>query len=127
MRIIYTYVHGILDYLTGLLLIAAPYMFGFANGGAAQWVPMVLGVAAILYSLLTRYEWGLVKVIPMPAHLAIDGAHGALLAASPWLFGFAHEVHMPHLLLGLFEIAVTAMSRSAPDAARETRPGAFSH
>ena len=46
MRIISTRIHGIIDYLTGLLLIVAPWLFGFANGGAAQWVP-VLGLAVL--------------------------------------------------------------------------------
>jgi hypothetical protein len=32
MRIISTRTHGVIDHLTGLLLIAAPWLFGFANG-----------------------------------------------------------------------------------------------
>jgi hypothetical protein len=43
MRFIPTRTHGVIDYLTGLLLLVAPYIFGFADGGAAQWVPMILG------------------------------------------------------------------------------------
>jgi hypothetical protein len=31
-----TRVHGIIDYLTGVLLLAAPFIFGFAGGTAAQ-------------------------------------------------------------------------------------------
>jgi hypothetical protein len=49
-------VHGILDYVVGLLLIAAPWLLGFADGTAAQNVPVALGAGALLYSLLTNYD-----------------------------------------------------------------------
>jgi hypothetical protein len=35
MRFISTKTHGVLDYLMGLFLILSPWIFGFANGGAA--------------------------------------------------------------------------------------------
>lgn len=41
MRFISTRVHGVVDYLMGLLLIVAPFLFGFATGGSAQWVPII--------------------------------------------------------------------------------------
>src|SRR5690554_1548903 len=72
MRFLSTRTHGVLDYLVGALLILAPFIFGFADGGAAQWVPIVLGAGAIAYSLVTRYELGAVKLLPMPAHLGLD-------------------------------------------------------
>lgn len=114
MRFIPTRIHGVLDYLVGVLLIAAPYLFGFATGGAKQWLPMILGIGAIGYSLLTRYELGLVPVISMPGHLWLDALSGALLALSPWLFGFSGEVYAPHLGLGLFEIGAALMTRTVP-------------
>ena len=56
MRVIPTRTHGVIDYATGLLLIVVPYLLGFANGGAAQYVPQLLGAAIILMSLCTDYE-----------------------------------------------------------------------
>ncbi len=38
MRSIPTRVHGVLDYLVGLLLIGAPWLLGFERGGAETWV-----------------------------------------------------------------------------------------
>ena len=38
---------------------------------------------------MTDYELCVMRVIPLPVHLEIDIAFGALLAASPWLFGFS--------------------------------------
>jgi hypothetical protein len=115
MRFISTRVHGVLDYLMGLLLLAAPYLLGFADGSAAQYVPQALGAALLGASLLTNYELGLMRVIPMPMHLMLDFASGALLAASPWLFGFADRLYWPHLILGLLEVGAALTTRTVPD------------
>lgn len=114
MRFISTRAHGVIDYLMGLLLIISPWIFGFADGGAAQWVPILLGVSALLYSIMTDYEMGLLKVISMPVHLVIDLLSGVFLAASPWLFGFADEVYLPHLILGIAEIGASLFTHKHP-------------
>ena len=116
MRFIPTRVHGMLDYASGLLLIVAPYLLGFADGTAAQYIPQALGAGILLMSLITDYEFSLAKLVPMPVHLGVDVAGGLLLAASPWLFGFADRVYWPHLILGLAEIGAGLMTRTAPDA-----------
>ena len=106
-----TKLHGVIDYLYGLLLLAAPFTIGFADGGAAQGVMMAFGAGAILYSLLTAYELGVIKLIPMPLHLALDAGAGAVLAASPWLFGFADRIWWPHVLAGGTSILVPLLTR----------------
>ena len=115
MRFISTKIHGILDYMMGLLLIASPWLFDFADGGAKQWVPIILGAGAIIYSLMTDYELGASKVISMPTHLMLDLMSGILLAASPWIFGFADEVYLPHLVLGIAEIGASLMTKREPE------------
>ena len=114
MRFIPTRVHGLLDYLVGLLLIAAPWVFNFARGGAETWVPVALGVGALVYSVFTDYELGLVKRLPMGTHLTLDLLSGLLLAASPWLFGFSEFVWVPHVVLGVLEVGASLMTKTAP-------------
>jgi hypothetical protein len=114
MRFISTRVHGYVDYLMAVLLIAAPWLLDFARGGAETWIPVILGAGVILYSLFTDYELGLVKSLSMPSHLWLDGLGGLLLAASPWLFGFADWVWAPHLILGLLEIGAALMTETVP-------------
>ena len=114
MRFISTRTHGVIDYLMGALLLVAPYVLGFADGTAAQWVPQVLGAALVGAALLTDYELGAVRLIPMPVHLGLDLAAGALLAASPWLFGFSARVWVPHLVIGLFEVAMSLITEREP-------------
>lgn len=122
MRFIPTRIHAVVDYLTGVLLIVSPWLFGFAVGGVAQWLPVVLGAGVIVYSLVTDYEYSATRALSMPAHLGLDAAGGALLAVSPWLFGFADIVYWPHLIIGLFEIATALTTRKVPsDAHRDDR------
>ncbi len=115
MRIIPTKIHGIIDYVMGLLLIAAPWIFDFARDGAETWVPVILGISTILYSLLTNYELGVSGKISMKTHLAIDMVSGLLLAVSPWLFGFSEYVYLPHLILGLAEVGAVLLSKTQPE------------
>jgi hypothetical protein len=119
MRFIPTRVHGVIDYVWGIALIASPWLFGFANGGTAHWVALLFGATAILYSLGTNYDLGALPIVPMRAHLALDGVAGALLAASPWLFSFAREVFWPHFAFGLFSVVASLISRSDPDISPE--------
>jgi hypothetical protein len=114
MKIISTKTHGVLDYMMGILLIASPWIFGFATGGAEQWVPIILGAGALVYSMMTDYELGIFRTISMKAHLNIDLMSGILLAASPWIFGFSDRVTTPHLVLGLLEIGAALMTKTSP-------------
>jgi hypothetical protein len=118
MRFIPTRVHGLIDYIWGLLVGTAPWIFGFADNGPATYVAWIFGVGAILYSLGTNYELGLLPVVSMPVHLILDVAGGAILAASPWIFGFSDRVFWPHLLFGLFSVVAgltTEKETRSPD------------
>ncbi|SKB68875.1 SPW repeat-containing protein [Parapedobacter luteus] len=123
MRFIGRRFHAVLDYMAGLLLIAAPWLFGFTSIAAATWVAVIIGVAIIGMSLFTDYEGGVVKEIPMSTHLAIDVFAGLVLAASPWLFGFADQFYGPHLILGILEAGAGLFTVSASQHAQPRRPG----
>lgn len=116
-----TKVHGYVDYMMGVLLIALPWLFNFPEG-AATMLPIILGVGAIIYSLMTDYELGLLKVLSMKAHLGIDLMAGILLIAAPWLFGFADEVFWPFVILGLLEIGASLMTEKYPSYAETSKP-----
>ena len=114
MRFIPTRLHGVIDYLWGLSLLASPWVLGYADVPAAKWLAIVFGAGAILYSMITAYELGLVRILSMPLHLIVDGAGGAFLAASPFLFGFADRIAWPHVGFGLFSVAASLITRTAP-------------
>ncbi len=115
MRVISTRTHGAIDYATGAALLVAPGLLGISDEPAASRVLRAAGAAATVYSLLTDYEFGLVRVIPMPAHLAMDAVSGVLVAASPWLFGFAgrgQRYRLPHVFVGAAEVLAALTSKT---------------
>lgn len=107
-----TKIHGILDYLVGLLLIAAPWLFQFTHSYAATIVALATGITTLCYSMITDYELSLLPLFSFRTHLVIDFLSGIFLIASPWLFGFSHEIRWPHLSVGILEILVVLLSRS---------------
>lgn len=115
MKIIPRHIHAVLDYIVGVLLLAAPWLLGFSGNQPATIVACVMGAGALLYSLLTKYEAGVIPIIPFRMHLILDIFSGAFLAASPWIFGFADTVYLPHLIVGLFEIGAGLMTRDTSE------------
>ena len=116
MRFIPTRYHAPLDYIVGAVLIAAPWLFSFSDIGAATAVSIVLGAGLILYSLFTNYELGVWKVAPMAVHNLIDIVAGAVLALSPWLFGYADEgasVWAPFVVIGVAAVFLGLTTKQA--------------
>jgi ABC-type uncharacterized transport system permease subunit len=76
----------------------------------------VLGIGLIAYSLITNYELGVWKIAPMAVHNLIDVVAGALLAASPWIFGFADEganAWVPLVVIGLAAVFLGLTTKQA--------------
>lgn len=111
--------HGVLDYVVGALLLVAPFLFGFSEDEPARNAAWIVGAGSLLYSLVTAYELSIAKIIPYRIHLGLDLAAGVFLAASPWLMGFADRIFALHLIVGLLEIGVALLSRSAHSGAHD--------
>jgi hypothetical protein len=129
MRFIPTRFHAPLDYIVGVVLIAAPWIFQFSESGAATAVSVVLGSGLIVYSLFTDYELGVWKVAPVAVHNLIDVVAGAVLAASPWLFGFADDganVWVPFVVIGVAAIFLGLTTKQAGGYRYGRRAGAAS-
>jgi hypothetical protein len=101
-----TKAHGVIDYVTGLLLLASPLILEFPLGGAAQQLSTAFGIIVIIMSLLTSYELGVAKLIPFSEHLALDVGIGLILIASPWLFGFTVKPAALLMVIGTAGILV---------------------
>lgn len=113
MKFITTKTHGFLDYIVGILLIALPWFLNLDISATPARVLIIMGLLALIYSILTKYELGIVKVIPLPIHLGLDMLSGLVLALSPWLFEFSEEILLPHLIVGIFEIAAAFLTRTS--------------
>src|SRR5690606_25065849 len=119
MRFIGRKFHAVLDYMVGILLIAAPWVLGFASIAPAMWTAVIIGIAIIAMSIFTDYEGGGVKAISMSTHLTMVVMAGIVLAASPLLFGFSDQVYLPHLVVGILEIGAGLFTVSTSQHARQ--------
>lgn len=127
MRIISRKFHAILDYMSGILLIASPWIFGFADINAAKWVAIGMGILILGMSMITDYEGGTAKIMSMSGHLTMDVIGGIFLAASPWIFGFADQVYLPHLILGVMEIGAGLMTETKSEHPRSKHVDDLKH
>jgi hypothetical protein len=115
MKIIPKFYHGVLDYLSALLLLLAPNILGFAAlGGAAAWVPRVAGLMILAQAVMTDYELGLMKMIPISMHLVADYVMGIVMVLSPFLFGFYKDSRSATILMvvmGVIALGGAAMTQ----------------
>lgn len=75
--------HGVLDYATVGAFAALPTLAGL-EGEPAQVCYGLAGVHLLL-TLLTRFPMGVVKVLPLWLHGAIEFLVGPALIALPWV------------------------------------------
>ena len=106
------FLHGVIEYLAGVLLIAAPFLFGFEDGAATA-VSIVAGVMVLVIAASTEGPSSLVDSIPVSVHVLLDYALVAVLVASPFLFGFTDE-RAPtafFIVLGVAHLLITIGTR----------------
>ena len=106
------FAHGAIEYAAGVLLIAAPFLFGF-KASAAVAVSIIAGVLVLVIAASTDGPTSLVNSIPISAHLLLDLALAAVLVASPFLFGFNDESAPTafFIVLGVAHLLVTIGTR----------------
>ena len=113
MKLFSTRTHGVLDYASVVLLLALPRFAGWSR--PVTHLLTTSALATLVYSLCTRYELGVVKVLPMPAHLALDGTSGAALCLAAALRKEEPSAVRASLLgLGLFEITASLTTETQP-------------
>jgi hypothetical protein len=105
-------VHGILEYTVALLLIAAPFLFGF-DATAATAASVTVGLALLAFTATSMLPTGLVRSIPTGVHVTVDLVLVVLLVALPFLLGFTDEAAPTALFitLGVLHLLVTIGTR----------------
>lgn len=119
-----TMVHGMLDYLTAGTLLLLPRLLGWS--AAATTLLTVMAVATVLYSLVTRYELSIAKLLPMSGHLALDALSGLGLIAAAFLLPSAGNGQFIGLIaLGLFELGASMLTETHSTAHAGTHRGVY--
>ena len=103
MRSITRSLHGLADYIIGIILLAAPWLFVF-HDPYAKGISLTFGAILILYSLLTDEGPALLRVIPFPIHRTLDFLLGVGLLFSFVQFDLRGRAAVVFAALGLFQI-----------------------
>jgi len=106
------FMHGMIEYAAGVLLIASSFLFGFEDGAATA-VSIIAGVIVLVIAASTEGASSLVDSIPIAVHVLLDYALVAVLVASPFLFGFSDESAPTafFIVLGVAHLLVTIGTR----------------
>ena len=103
--------HGLLDYAAAAGLIVLPFLLDLgATSPMARWLSVVAGIGLVIYSLVTDYALGLLRVLSFRAHLVLDVAAAVVFIAAPFALGWEGLVLGYYLVMGLGVIAVVALS-----------------
>ena len=111
-RLVPWVVHCAVEYAAALLLIAAPFLFGFERD-TAQWTSIALGVVVLLVAVLTRGPLGVTKSLPASAHATLDYVLAVVLVLAPFVLGFAGDKAAVtfFVLLGVAHAALSLLTR----------------
>jgi len=104
--------HAYLDYPVAILLMTAPFILGLGSSNPiAMWLSVVVGVAALILTILTDHKLGVFRVIPYKMHLAVDFAVGVLFVAAPFVLGFKGLDLLYYVALGATVLMVVGFHK----------------
>jgi hypothetical protein len=106
------FLHGVIEYAAGVLLIASSFIFDFKSNAAVA-VSIVAGVVALIIAASTEGPSSMVNSIPIAVHVLLDYALAAILVAAPFLFGFTGESAPTafFIVLGIAHLLITIGTR----------------
>jgi hypothetical protein len=116
-------VHGILDYVFAVVLIAAPFVLSFDDDTAIA-LSIALGLCVLILGAFTSWTTGIVKSIPVVVHTMVDYVLSIFLIAAPFLLGFNDDdtASAFFVVLGILGLVLTIATRYLPASRRRATP-----
>jgi len=106
-KLISTSAHALFDYAISAALLGGPWIFDFQDDPGAKLLSLIAGAGIALLSLLTRYEGGLIKLLPFPVHLRSDIVLALALIVSPWVLGLSDTAKTFLVIVGVVNFAIS--------------------
>jgi len=106
------FVHGLIEYVAGVVFIGAPFVLVFESAAATA-ASVVLGVVVLVVAAASAGPTSIVNQIPLAVHVVLDYILAVFLIAAPFLFGFADE-RAPlafFIVLGVAHLLITIGTR----------------
>ena len=106
------FVHGVIEYVAGVLLIAAPFVLAF-DSDTATGISIAIGVVVLVVTASTAMSTGLVKSIPVQAHVVLDYVLAIFLIAAPFILGFSDDGTAAgfFIVIGVVHLLLTIATR----------------
>lgn len=99
--------HGFLDYGYAAAITAAPEVLGFVDEAeTATFACRILGIGTVLAAVFTRYELGVVRVMPFKMHLLGDLLTGISALVLPFALKFSDKGRARNTFLGFGVLAL---------------------
>jgi hypothetical protein len=114
--------HAALEPVMALVIIAAPWLFGFSSVDDAKVVCIAVGLIMLVAGAMTDWRLAIARVIPLRAHMTTDLLLGAVLILAPFVFGFSDSGGATRftVLVGVLEILTALATRWDPAEAEES-------
>jgi len=105
--------HQTIEPIAAILLIAAPWIFGFSDNDTATTISVIIGVIVLLTGMSTRWRMSLVKLIPLRTHFIMDVGVGIALIVLPFIAGFSDHGGATRffVIAGVLELGTALMTR----------------
>jgi hypothetical protein len=104
MKIISPTLHGYLDYVTVLLFLIAPTIFGLS--GTAGSFAYILAVIHLTMTLITDFPLGVTKQLPFKIHGWVERIVGPVLILLPFAFSFDATARGFYIVIGIVIVLV---------------------
>lgn len=91
--------HGYLDYVTVVIFLLAPSLFGLS--GLPAMIAYGLAAVHLLLTLATDFPNGMVKIIPFHLHGWVERLVGPLLVVLPFILGFSNDAAARNFYIGI--------------------------
>ncbi|MGH8909887.1 MAG: SPW repeat domain-containing protein [Egibacteraceae bacterium] len=106
--------HEAIEYVAGVFVILAPFLFSFQQEPAAFPVFIGVGVLILVVAILSKGPAGVLGLLPHPLHAGLDYVLAFFLLLAPLIFGFDQTALTISILLGLAHLIITLITRFPP-------------
>ncbi|MFK7814087.1 MAG: hypothetical protein AB8B59_16435 [Maribacter sp.] len=113
MKFITKKMHAFLDYPVALALIALPFLLGLgAANPIAFYLSVGTGVAALILTILTDHQTGILPIVPYKVHLIVDFAVAIVFILAPIIFSFEGLDAIYYWVNGAAVLTVVGLQKS---------------
>jgi len=113
MRFITKQIHAFLDYPVAISLMALPFLLGLGSSNPiALQLSVATGIAALLLTLLTDHQLGVIRIIPYKFHLIVDFLVAIVFILAPFILSFEGLDAYYYWIIGVTVLIVVSLHKS---------------